>query len=71
MKERINAVANGKEITGYRTITGKRKLTQTVTYNGITEPDSRQYKSSAKDGEMLGVAQLMLAQIATGRTIKR
>lgn len=71
MNERINAVANGKEITGYRAITGKRKLTQTVTYGGITEQDSKSYKASAKDGEMLAVAQMMLVQIVTGRTMKK
>ena len=71
MNERINTVANGKEITGYRTINGKRKLTQTVTYGGITEPDNWEYKASDKDGAMLGVAQQMLAHIASGRTIKK
>ncbi|AYA64170.1 hypothetical protein [Alteromonas sp. RKMC-009] len=71
MNEYINAVANGEVVTGYRTITGKRKLTQTVTYGGITEPDNCQYKANAKDGEMLAVAQLTLVQIATGRTMKK
>lgn len=70
MNERISAVSNGKEITGYRTIAGKRKLMQAVTYNGITELDSLEYKVGERDGAMLTIAQMMLLQIASGRTMK-
>lgn len=70
MSEQVSTVVNGKEITGYRTITGKRKLTQTVTYGGITELDSLEYKVGERDGAMLTIAQIMLLQIASGRTMK-
>ena len=60
---------NGKEFIGYRTIIGKRKLSQSVTFNGKTDVDSAQYKAKEKDGPMQTVAEQMLAHLASGRTL--
>jgi hypothetical protein len=67
----LRVTCNGKEFIGYRTVTGKRKLTQSVTFNGKTEVDSAQYKANEKDTIMLGFAKLILSQLATGRSMNR
>ena len=69
MIEILRVTINGKGLLGYRTITGKRKLTQSVTFNGKTEIDSAQYKANEKDGPMQTVAEQMLVHLASGRTL--
>tara|TARA_Y100000296_G_C5097404_1_gene218116 strand:- start:588 stop:803 length:216 start_codon:yes stop_codon:yes gene_type:complete len=67
----LRVTCNGKEFIGYRTVTGKRKLMQSVTFNGKTEVDSAQYKANEKDTIMLGFAKLILSQLTTGRSMNR
>lgn len=69
MIEILRVTFNGKEFIGYRTIIGKRKLSQSVTFNGKTDVDSAQYKAKEKDGPMQTVAEQMLAHLASGRTL--
>ena len=38
-QEKITIVVNGVSYTGDRAIKGTRSLSQSITYNGITEPD--------------------------------
>jgi|TARA_R110002012_G_scaffold285167_1_gene476166 hypothetical protein len=71
MKEILRVTFNGKEFKGSRTVKGKRKLTQSITFNGKTELDSAQYKVNEKDTIMLKFAKLILFQLATGSSMKK
>lgn len=59
---------DGEKYIARRTITGSRKLRQTIHFRGIDENDSATYKPS-EEGKMLGYAKLIAWQIASGRTL--
>lgn len=69
-QEKITIVVNGVSYTGDRAIKGTRSLSQSITYNGITEPDGDRY-TLARKTTMDAIAQLILAQIVTGRVMPR
>lgn len=69
IKEKIYIDLDGIQYEGTRTIEGKRKLDQYVSYKGNCISDLKGYPPDQRDTLMLSVARLILIELVTGRTI--
>jgi len=67
--EPISCDVQGRIIHGQRVVFGAKKLTQTIIFADWCDQDSADYTPDQKNGVMLKMAEQILWQIATGRSL--
>lgn len=67
--ELISCDLRGQKIHGKRIVRGVKKLTQIIVFADWCDRDSADYTPDQKNGVMLKMAEQILWQIATGRSL--